>query len=291
MPASFATLVTNAVPTINHVPLNGTVKPLTLHNLDSLNAMRGEDKEVFLTSKEGIRALPKWFEGTRPDGKGRTGEAVSAVVVVREHGDGRTVDGFYFYFYAWVYNDGTEVIGIKFGCHVGDWEHSMVRFVDEKPQSVWFSQHSSGQAFTYQATEKRGVRPIGYSANGSHATYATTGTHDHTIPGFPLPGGLLEDKTDAGILWDPLLSAYAYSYDNATGKFRPYDAAWPVKYLYFEGRWGDQQLPDDAEGQVNVFGQRKYTSAPNGVRFKGLVREKVCPDSVGVCIVWPEVRG
>ncbi|KAK2775437.1 hypothetical protein FQN52_004007 [Onygenales sp. PD_12] len=286
MPSSFATLVTHAVPTINHVPLNGTAAPLTLDNLDSLNALGGE--AVFLTSKEGIRALPEWFRGTRPDGKGSTGSAVSSVVVVREHGDGRTVDGFYFYFYA--YNDGTEVIGINFGCHVGDWEHSMVRFVDEKPEAVWFSQHASGQAFTYQATEKQGVRPVGYSANGSHATYATTGTHDHTIPGFNLPGGLLEDETDAGILWDPLLSAYAYSYDNATGKFTPFDARWPVQYLYFDGRWGDQQLPDDAEGQENVFGQRKYVSAPNGPKFKGLVREKVCPDSVEVCIVWPGLR-
>lgn len=82
---------------------------------------------------------------------------------------------------------------------------------------------------------------------------------------------------------------YAYSYNNATEKFKPYDANTPTNYLYFDGRWGDEQLPDDAEGQIVLFGQRKYVSAPEGVKFKGLVREKVCPGN-GECMIWDGLR-
>jgi hypothetical protein len=49
------------------------------------------------------------------------------------------VDAFYMYFYA--FNLGNMVLGQILGNHVGDWEHTMVRFQDEKPVSVWFSQH------------------------------------------------------------------------------------------------------------------------------------------------------
>jgi hypothetical protein len=36
----------------------------------------------------------------------------------------------------------------------------MIRFVNGVPKFVWYSQHASGQAFTYQAVEKdkAGVR-------------------------------------------------------------------------------------------------------------------------------------
>lgn len=40
------------------------------------------------------------------------------------------------------------------GDHVGDWEHNMIRFVDGKPSELWYSQHSGGQAFEYDALEK-----------------------------------------------------------------------------------------------------------------------------------------
>jgi hypothetical protein len=66
--------------------------------------------------------------------------------------------------------------------HVGDWEHTMTRFVNGEPQSVWFSQHTSGEAFTFAALEKDTTetsRPIVYSANGTHANFAIAGDHDH----------------------------------------------------------------------------------------------------------------
>ncbi len=77
------------------------------------------------------------------------------------------------YFYA--YNYGPPVFEQAVDDHVGDWEHTMVRFLNGQPQAVWFSQHAYGEAFSYNAVEKRGQRPVAYSANGSHANYATSG--------------------------------------------------------------------------------------------------------------------
>ncbi|KAJ9294834.1 hypothetical protein DTO271G3_6396 [Paecilomyces variotii] len=275
-PSDIGQQVVHTVPEVNRTVIE--TPPLNLNNLDILNDMG--NTSVYLTSKEGINANPQpaWFEGVTPNAQGKTEGAVSCAIVVYDHGNG-TVDAFYFYFYA--YNLGDTVLGMVFGDHVGDWEHNMIRFDNGIPQALWYSQHSSGQAFTYDATEKQGKRPIGYSGNGTHAVYSIAGEHDHTIPGFNLPDGLIVDYTDQGVLWDPVQSAYAYSYDATTQTFTPYDESYPVNWLYFNGQWGDEQLPD----QTEIFGQVKYSSGPNGPKFKKLVREEVCPSSP--CIVLP----
>ena len=56
------------------------------------------------------------------------------------------------YFYAFDY--GGNYFGFNIGDHVGDWEHNMVRFQDGEPQAIWYSQHSNGEAFTYDAVAK-----------------------------------------------------------------------------------------------------------------------------------------
>jgi hypothetical protein len=105
--------------------------------------------------------------------------------------------------------------------------------------------------------------------------------HDHTIPHLNLPAGFVVDHTDKGVLWDPTLSAYSYSYDAATQSFTPYNTDTPVKWLEFNGQWGDAQLP----GGPGIFGQYKYTDGPNGPKFKDLVRTKVCPSDP--CVILP----
>ena len=51
----------------------------------------------------------------------------------------------------------------------------MIRFKDGKPDAVWYSQHASGQAFKWTTLEKKDGRPLGWSGNGTHATYASSG--------------------------------------------------------------------------------------------------------------------
>ncbi|KAB8077179.1 hypothetical protein BDV29DRAFT_68643 [Aspergillus leporis] len=275
-PSDIEEQLAHTTPLVDWKLVKGAPSPVTLNNLDQLNGHG--NTSVYLSSQEGIDHLPSWFEGVKPDQEGRTNGAVSSALILRDHGKG-ILDAYYFYFYA--YNQGNTVLGMEFGDHVGDWEHNMIRFSDGVPQAIWYSQHASGQAFTYGATERKGKRPIGYVGNGTHAVYAIPGKHDHTIPGLNLPNGLIVDDTDRGTLWDPTLSAYAYDYDAAEGTFQPYDSGYPVNWLSFNGQWGEDALP----GGPELFGQKKYAAGPNGPKYKKLVREKVCPGNP--CVVLP----
>lgn len=216
-------------------------QPMTLDNLSFLNGLGGDN--VYLTSKVKPYAnpVPGYLLGVLPNGEGKTEGAVSSTIVVNDHGDG-TVDAFYFYFYAF------DRGALSIGNHVGDWEHSMIRFVNKTPSALWYSQHSAGQAFKYSAVQKyedgagnlrvrvddwqrferhsrlTSRQPIVYSANGSHANYATTGDHAYGIPNFNFPEGIIEDHTDKGPRWDPTLSAYWYSYNDKTKAFTPYNS-------------------------------------------------------------------
>jgi hypothetical protein len=133
-------------------------------------------------------------------------------------------------------------------------------------------------------------QPVVYIANGTHANYATSGTHDHTIPNVNLPKGPVQDYTAKGPLWDPVLSAYWFSYDVTSQQFTAYDSSTPVNWLYYLGRWGDKQYPDSdprQEGILDISGLYKYTSGPTGPIDKQLNRTDVCPDNGNACIVRP----
>ncbi|ORY07268.1 hypothetical protein BCR34DRAFT_570736, partial [Clohesyomyces aquaticus] len=78
-----------------------------------------------------------------------------AVLIVVDKGDG-IVDAFWFFFYS--YNLGNKVFNVRFGNHVGDWEHTVVRFQHGEPKAVFFSEHSFGEAYAYDAVEKIGKR-------------------------------------------------------------------------------------------------------------------------------------
>jgi hypothetical protein len=202
-----------------------------------------------------------------------------SVLVLVDKGSG-ILDAFWFFFYS--YNLGQTVFNIRFGNHVGDWEHAMIRFEAGIPRALYLSEHEGGQAYAWAALEKhvpQGVgagegrraaeeRPVVYSAVGSHAMYAMPGNHP-----FVLPFGLLKDATDEGPLWDPAKNMYAYFYDYEAGggsdcqappglvpAARNPDA--PTSWFHFAGLWGDELYGLNDERQWRLFGQYHYVSGP-----------------------------
>jgi hypothetical protein len=279
-PSDIYAQVQNTHPAMNFTPV--AAPPLTLDNLDALNSFGNNGSNIYLTSNVDVTKDPKWLDGVVPNSAGRTENAISTAIIVNDRGNG-TVDAFYMYFYA--YNMGNTVLFQELGDHIGDWEHNMVRFKDGKPEEIWYSQHNNGEAFDFSAVEKMGDRPVTYSARGSHANYATKGTHDHTIPDFNLPLGPLQDYTSQGTLWDPTLSSYFYTFNGTTNTFTNADGKSPVGAMYFKGKWGDQQYPMSDKRQKDFFGFKKFTSGPTGPWDKQLNRTKVCPSNGILCIV------
>jgi Vacuolar protein sorting-associated protein 62 len=199
---------------------------------------------------------------------GRSGAPAVLVAVDKGHG---VVDAFWFFFYS--FNLGNVVFNVRFGNHVGDWEHTMIRFHHGKPKAVFFSEHNFGSAYSYEAVEKIGRRPVIYSAVGTHAMYATPGSHPYV-----LPWGILHDQTDRGPLWDPALNSHSYTYDpvNETLRASTLTPHSPIAWFDYAGRWGDKFYPLGDKRQYRFLGQYHYVSGPTGPKFKHLNRKKIC---------------
>ncbi|KAI1136169.1 vacuolar protein sorting-associated protein [Hypoxylon sp. FL0543] len=213
----------------------------------------------------------------KPDESGYS--RAPATLVLVDKGSG-IVDAFWFFFYA--YNLGQTVLGTRYGNHVGDWEHCMIRFESGIPRAVFFSEHEGGQAYAWHAVEKRGnetqiQRPVIYSAVGSHAMYATPGNHPYV-----LPFKMLKDVTDRGPLWDPSKNLRGYWYDYTATKddegLEPVkeNPDEPTSWFHYKGTWGDKLYGLDDVRQWRLFGQYHYVTGPQGPKFKNLGREKVC---------------
>jgi hypothetical protein len=145
MPSDIQAQLNNTVPELNFTALSITPSPLLLSNLDQLNAAAGctvgnfNPCPLYLTSKDDITTNPPWLYGVTPDPvTHETIGAKSCAIIVTDHGNG-VVDAFYMYFYA--FNFGLYATNVVIGDHVGDWEHTMVRFTNGLPTSIWYSQH------------------------------------------------------------------------------------------------------------------------------------------------------
>lgn len=135
----------------------------------------------------------------------------------------------------------------------------MLRFVNGEPQTMWFSAHDGGFVYTYDAVQKNGSRPLVYASLGGHANYATPGLQTRSLAGGAIK---LNDTTSRGPLWDPVLSAYFYSFQptsDMNGTFTSGESTGaaagspaPTDWLYFVGRWGDKRYPDSNPAQINV---------------------------------------
>lgn len=101
--------------------------------------------------------LKKRYRGKEIIGDAKKGgrSDAPAVLVVIDKGNG-VIDAFWFYFYS--FNLGNAVLNVRFGNHVGDWEHCLVRFHNGKPKALFFSAHTAGEAYSYEAVEKLGER-------------------------------------------------------------------------------------------------------------------------------------
>ena len=113
-PSDIGSQLLNTKPEVNFAVINGYPSPLTLNNLDTLNAENGTN--VYLTSDTDITSNPAWLNGVKPDSTGKTDGATSTAIIVNDHGDG-LVDVFYMYFTA--FNWGGVVLGQDVDDHVG----------------------------------------------------------------------------------------------------------------------------------------------------------------------------
>lgn len=240
--------------------------------------------------------------GHKPDKSGYS--SAPAILIMVDKGNG-ILDAFWFFFYA--YNLGQTVLGARYGNHVGDWEHCMIRFENGIPKGVFLSEHEGGLAYTFEALNKRtssngAQRPIIYSAVGSHAMYATSGNHPYV-----LPFQMLKDETNDGPVWDPTLNNYAFHYtptpeqkaqDLTTQGFRrtalddgsDTDTAslipassnpnMPTSWFHYSGAWGDDLFPLADHRQWRFFGQYHYVRGPFGPKWKQLSREQLCTKKV-----------
>ena len=330
-PSDIAEHLVHTTPFVNFTAIRGTSDNRDLDNLDELNGFHdGENgRYVYLHSDENIEDRPGWLgsEYNKPvasqsvlfgdppprrpwtahedlrrrrrndDNEERIDNAfvpnksgAPAVLIVVPKEDG-IVDAFWFFFYS--YNLGKRVLGIRFGNHVGDWEHTMVRFRHGRPHQIFLSEHSFGQAYTWEAIGKYGrssgggmvdtwsndvaddsaTRPVVYSAEGSHAMYASPGFHPYIVP-----FGILHDTTDRGPLWDPALNVKSFTYDLASRKLRSstLNSEAPTAWFDFNGQWGDKYYYLRDPRQYRFAGQYHYLNGPLGPKFKDLGRKEVC---------------
>ncbi|KIO29042.1 hypothetical protein M407DRAFT_228697 [Tulasnella calospora MUT 4182] len=204
------------------------VPPDLLGKPESLKLPAVNDPDVYLTFNEDPRTnshIEKLISlPGKPDPTTHlSGSTCWIIVADKSHiVEPGVVDVFYFFFYP--YNLGTFVVYTNFGNHVGDWEHSMIRFKDGKPIAIHLSAHSEGHSFSWDIMEKMGDRPVGYVARGSHANYAKPG--DKAYSKVPIFGPV--DHADKGLLWDPSLKYVAAKFDPPTGTFTPMKAPHPT---------------------------------------------------------------
>lgn len=260
----------------NGTKVDGFEESIDITQLSRLRRL--EEDLVYLTANSDFDADPYWITGVNNKPRYSNGEIpqAPATLIVVDKGNG-WVDAYWFYFYS--FNLGPYVMGIgPFGNHVGDWEHSLVRFFHGKPIIVWMSAHGGGSAYLYDHLEKLVSderRPVLFSARGTHAHYASVGQHPHD-----LPYSILLDFTDRGPLWDPAKNFLAYTsdgvrihYANGTQPGREMEYG---NWLRFNGHWGDKKLdPSDRRQHWSPW-EWRYIDGPTGPMTKNLVRISPC---------------
>ncbi|CAK7563312.1 MAG: Vacuolar protein sorting-associated protein 62 [Sporothrix epigloea] len=294
-PSDITTHLANVIPEINFTPVDGFSDAGSV----TLATLNDQDSSVYLTSKDNPDDSPDWLVSAYGQPTSTTGgySAAPGTIIAVQKND-TWVDVFYFYFYS--YNYGGKVLDINFDDHVGDWEHTMIRFVDGAPTAMYFSQHGSGSAYTWSALNKgsddNSNRPLTYIGNGGHANYAKSGNEDYTVA-----YGIVKDKTDDGYAWDMAQNYRGYWYDTSSNTFSEAggndvggseeDSTTTVEgatWLQWGGAWGDEQYASSRSGQYCIFSECHYTSGPTGPVEKNLGRTAMCQDESS-CTIFTSV--
>lgn len=270
-PSDIATHLLKVIPQIKFAPVAGIQTLQTLSNLGN---------NVYLTATDDALAHKSPFF-TSIIGKPVDGLSIAPATIIVVEKAGGITDAFYFYFYS--FNFGNSVLGLRYGSHVGDWEHTMVRFVNGAPDVVYYSEHASGSAYKYTTVEKMGVRPVSYIATGTHANYATPGNHNYQH----IPFDLLKDQTDKGPLWDVTKNFRGFWYNPSSRVVTPATGAGiggqsqipeGPGWLNFAGFWGDQKWPTNRFGQYCAGNECHMADGPTGPLAKNLGRTVPCQD-------------
>jgi hypothetical protein len=205
------------------------------------------DEDGYLVTDESLGCDactdPPFLHGQRPD---RQSVSSYAEIVHRTQGGRPTDVTDIIYWSLYDYNQGKDVcigwdspVGCiggdqSFGNHVGDWTHVVIRFVDNRPSQIYYSQHSWGAQYFFGDKHIRLAdwRPDVYAALGDHEEYPDAGRHAyHALPN----GGELADETARGVLWDTASSLVTFNWQQS-GTYTG-----PLSWLNFSGRWGNPQ--------------------------------------------------
>jgi hypothetical protein len=120
--------------------------------------------------------------------------------------------------------------------HEADWEHITISIAeDETFVSAFYATHNSGlRVDDPLAIEWSGTHPIGYVADGSHATYPTIGAQSTGVPG-------IDDHTyEGGPVWR--------TWENFANLGQVGHILNGQTWAKYGGRWGEVGTIDDTSG-------------------------------------------
>lgn len=242
---------------------------------------------LFMTAEDEFMDDPEWLRGRKPD---LDGKSDPAILIVIDKGNG-WVDAYWFYFYSFNLGPNIYPIGRRtpstgigpVGNHLGDWEHTLIRFFKGEPVLIWLSAHSGGGGAYFEDVPKfNGTdHPLVFSAQGTHANYFTSGKQKRD------PGGVLFDQTDHGPIWIPSKNYLSYTFD---GHHIYYGKGYNDKsnneresqlgnWLLYSGHWGDRRLLVEDERQKEYLPRvYKFVNGPEGPLSKNLMRVSPCPN-------------
>lgn len=164
----------------------------------------------------------------------------------------------YWFFYAYDHFQFSlwKIGSVTYGDHEGDWEHVAVHLdSNDRPTGIAYYFHNApaaelpwpGPNASSPVTLDAGSHPVAFSANGTHASYATPGPHD-------LPNIL----GDIGFVWD--LTDYGHRWDTKDNLINLESQPW----WRYQGAWGTATPDPSNSGPLGPNPQGSKEMAPAG---------------------------